>query len=316
MVEGIRACVVIPSVRMSSRDCCGLPWCVDVGYVWRRIKIMLKHPLKLGTRLIESVQKQKPHSFMFLSELPADILIAIVSLDTPFNMVALSEASKEFQQVYKEAHKWVRIEEGDALIEKIHSIPDGGTCVVTGQHVLLDNLAVRLRLRLFAEKDARLVLCRGARILWCARGAIRGLSFHRDLSAADGAPQFPDAILCVRGLGKLTLSECAFQYTRESFNFVAFGVYVDFGAFLYMTGVKMMNIPGPCLKIVNGRVNVKRSSFIMARSAPAVVATRGFVRLYKCNAVTSPVVRDLIWLYDGAIADTVKSPFWTVAKMC
>ena len=256
---------------------------------------------------------------MILSELPVDILIAIASTDTPFNMVAFRVVSKEFEKVFQEAHKCVRIEEGDAFVEKIHSIPDGGTCFVTGRHVLLEDLAVRLRIRLVGEKGASLILCRGTRMFWCTRGTIKGLSFQRDISiTGDNPPQFPDAILCVRGLGKLTMSDCVFRYTRESFNFVAcvFGLHVDFGAYVDLTGVKIMDIPGPCLKIVNGRVNVKRSSFIMPRRTPAVVATRGFVRLYKCNAVTPPGIRHLIWLYDGAIADTVRSNFWTVvAKM-
>ena len=67
-------------------------------------------------------------------------------------------------------------------------------------------------------------------------------------------------------------------------------MHVDFGAAIFLKKVNFTDIPGPCIKLVNGRVQVDRGVFISVREYPIIIASRGFVRVVACTTLCRPVI--------------------------
>ena len=89
------------------------------------------------------------------------------------------------------------------------------------------------------------------------------------------------------------MGDCKFArqlavYGEES-GFVAFGVHVDFGAAIFLKNVNFTDIPGPCIKLVNGRSRWT-GVFISVREYPIIIASRGFVRVVACTTLCRPVI--------------------------
>lgn len=250
-----------------------------------------------------------------LSLLPDDILINILGIHSPLSMINTCSVSRNFYDAFHAAHRPIEVNTGSDIASCVSFVREGSTLRIHGDHLISGkDIIVRTCLQLTGGKNACLRLYGGGRILWCAPGKITNIKIEREIEPYDNSPQFPDGILCVRGLGRLQVRFSSFQYTPKSLGFTAFGTHVDFGAVLTLKDVKFIDIPGPCIKIVNGRADVKRTFFLMVRHFPIIVACRGFVRVHKCTTLHPASTREYISLRHGANANITKGSHWSCRR--
>lgn len=252
-----------------------------------------------------------------VSCLPEDILTSILGAGSPLDMVKASAVCTQFYEMYHAAHRPIELHRGVDVEARLCDASEGSTVYIYGEHdVDAKDIVVRSCLQIIGRQNARLHLRGGSRILWCAVGRIFNVNISRELDLYDSSPQYPDGILCVRGCGRLRVCSSSLRYTARSLRFVAFGVHVDFGAAIFLKSVNFTDIPGPCIKVINGRVEVDRGVFISVREYPIIIASRGFVRVVACTTLCRPVIsrRVHILLRDGASADTSSSPHWVCRR--
>ena len=201
------------------------------------------------------------------------------------------------------AHKSVEIGEDDDFITQYSAVKEGGTVFLSGDHVCDRDIVIRTGVCIIGKCDASLIFRGGSRLLWCNIGKISNVNMRRELDKEETSPKFPNAILAVRGLGRLMMKNCVLEYTQSVSKFSACGVHVDFGAILEMDVVKILETPGPCVKIMNARADIKLSVLFMKVPTPTIIVTRGCVNVVKCIAVHVPRMPEVIWLYYGATAN-------------
>ena len=137
---------------------------------------------------------------MMLWRLPEDILTSILGAASPLDMVKATAVCKQFYEMYHAAHRPMELQGvgPGAPVRRVR----GGTVYIYGEHdVDAKDIVVRSCLQIMGRQNARLHLRGGSRILWCAVGRILNVSIDRELDLYDSSPQYPDGIVCVRGVG-------------------------------------------------------------------------------------------------------------------
>lgn len=250
------------------------------------------------------------------TEIPVDVLHVVVALLTPSEAMPLARACRQLKSITEDTHQTVDVSP-DRFEETLLSIKDGGTIRLSGHyHIKGRDIVVRKSLRIVGtgSDNACIHLDRGGRIIWCAVGLVTGITLHR--SKGEQGCVYPDATICVRGLGRLQIQDCTFRHTIPDVSVLAYGLHIDFGGGARLDDVRFFETPGPCIKVVAGTVDVTRGVFVLPRVGPPILAVRGMVRVAKCTALQSFVTRPpLIWLADGATAHITGTKFAKIRRI-